>query len=149
LQATPGSGADRAIEGPARAVHRDGKRVDDGRTEETRTASRRARIRDVGEQEQDPDVANGREDDEVRGEHQSMPAGPAGSASGSGVAMRPASASSTGRSSTEPSESRNGWHQERTRVPAMTNSQTAKRYKASRGTPSRTTRLPMNRLASG
>ena len=73
---------DRAVEGPAGAVDRDGERVDEGRAQEARLAAARAPVADIGDEEEQADVADGDGDDEIGRQHQ--PSSPSrGSASGS------------------------------------------------------------------
>jgi hypothetical protein len=56
--------ADGAVEGPAGAIDRDGEGVDEGRAQESGFAGSRAPVADIGDEEQQPDIADGDGDDE-------------------------------------------------------------------------------------
>ena len=77
-----------AVKGPAGAIDRDGERVDEGRAQERRLVVARLPVAHIGDEEQQPDIADGDGDDHVRRQHQPSPSD-GGSASGSRGRRRP------------------------------------------------------------
>src|SRR5690606_28567724 len=73
FKAAAGCRADRAIEGPARAINGDGQCVDDRRAQKTLPPATCKRIRRVGNEEEQTHITDSREDDKIGRKHQSLP----------------------------------------------------------------------------